>query len=713
MRQLIGMGCALALAWTASSADAARYEIFIDIEAEEDLYDLLAADQIDDDTFQTLLELYQQGVNLNDAPREELYTLPNLTYTEVDEIIAYREAAGFIDSPAALVVNGVLSERKLKSIAPFLVLREQDVKRYDTNGWVRLPTRWSQLDEGIPPTSLRARVHTLNHLTVGVGAALMRQRVGSVAYDPNRDALSAERASPGIEVPKVYAAWETSGYEAIAGTYRIGFGQRLTFDNTSQVTPNGIQADDQMSRVTELTRECKESAGELPDSPCAGDTRYRRVTPDFNWRSSLLGVAAGLKDAELGGGTAQVYSFASHQPHSIYQYQLYNREECDDPRNCSAPDVFVHQPDDLLAPAPRHSFQTLPNMYTESTLGANATYRFSQGRHIGVTGYGSRVNWLVDGMDLDFQDWAQIPYGGPFGAVGVDAAYALDKINLFGEVSHSFDSMDDGGGGLAALLRSTYTWDDHEIESSLRYYDTDFANPHARGISAPTQYDGLRARDEVGGRLRYSGTLGERLNLRTNLDLYHRPSDGTFQNLVYVRGDLDLTDMWGVGYWTQYRDKNLGQGGRDSCFERATEEDDITGRPIPCTGQQFRNIGRVRLEPHSDYVIAAQLQHQFIDDRSYDTQFRQDVSSWLTLTANPRDDLRVRLRSRYLFEDVKDNTSKEQSLWNYADVTYSYLEDHDIRVRYDLFAYRDERDSTPLRQPSPEHWLWLELHSRI
>jgi hypothetical protein len=712
VRQLVTTVCALALLFTAAKAAAETYETFIDIEVEEDLYDLHAADQISDDTLETLLELYQRGVNLNEASRAELFTLPNLTYAEVDAILAYREFAGWIDSPAALVVNGIISERKLKAIAPFLIVRDQRVQRYDTSGWVRVPTRWSQLDQGMPPTSLRARVNTLHHLQAGVAAAVMRQRVGAVAFDPNRGALSAERASPGFEVPKAYVAWQKPDYELIAGTYRIGFGQRLTFDKTRQVSPNGIYADDELTRVTELTRECKESAGELPDSPCAGEVQYRRVTPDFKWSTGLLGVAGGLKHIPAGDGSMQLYAFASHQPHSIYQYQIYDRGECDDPRDCSAPSVYVRE-DEPLAPTTRHSFQTLPNMYAESTLGANATYRFHRGTHIGVTGYGSRISWLVDGMDLDFQDWARVPYGGGFGAMGIDGAYALVRLNLFGEVAHSFDSMPDGGGGLAALVRGVYDLENGEVEGSLRYYDTDYANPHSRGLSAPTSYDGLRARDEVGARVRYTARFNRKLNLRTLLDLYHRPSVSTNQGLLYARSDYDLNRRWGVGYWTQYQDKGIGTSGRDSCFETATERDDITGRPVPCGGKQFRNIARLRYAPNRRYIFAGQLQHQFIDDDRYVDRFRQDLSSWITLTANPRSDLRIRMRSRYLFEDVSDNGYREQSIWNYADVTYHLSPAHSLRARYDLIAYLDERTSSTLREPSPEQWVWLELHSKF
>ncbi len=718
MRRLIAGVFAAGMLW-ATTADAARYETFIEIEAEEDLYDLFAADEISEDTFDTLIELYQRGVDLNEASREELYTLPNLTYDEVDAILDYRDEAAHIDDPAALVTSGIISQRKLVAMAPFLIVRSRDVERYDTTGWVRMPTRWSPLDRGIPPTSLRARVDTLDHLTVGVAAALMRQRLGSVAYDPNRGALSAESPSPGLEVPKVYAAWDTPEYELIAGTYRIGFGQRLTFDNTSQLTPHGIYADDELSRVTQLTRECKESAGELDASPCTGDARYRRVTPDFRWRTGLMGVAGGLKDVEVGEGTAQLYAFASHQPHSIYQYQFFDRDECDDPGECSAPSIFVRDSDEPLAPTSTHSFQTLPNMYTESTLGANATYQFSQGRHVGVTGYGSTIRWLVDDMNLDFQDWARVPYGGPFGAVGIDGGYSLGSLNLFGEVTRSFDSMnsleavDEGGGGFGALVRAVHTWDDHELESSLRYYDTDFANPHARGISAATRYDGLRARDEMGTQLRYSGDLTDDLSLRSTLDLYYQHSEDIYQGAIFARTDYDLSDLFDIGYWTQYRDRDFSRRGRSECYATRDETDEITGRPIPCAGEQFRNAGNVRIRPHDDYTITTQLQHQFLDSRRYDDQFRQDVSTWLTLTARPRDDLRLSLRSRYLFEDLHNNASREQSFWNYVDVTYGVAEGHDLRMRYDLLTYLDERESSNLQEPSPEHWVWLELHSRF
>ncbi|MBW2278490.1 MAG: helix-hairpin-helix domain-containing protein, partial [Deltaproteobacteria bacterium] len=217
----------LCMLW-GNSALADEYEVFIDIETEEDLYDLLAEQQISDDTFNTLLLLFQRGVDLNTASREELFSLPNLTYPDVDGIIAYREEAGLISDPATLVSSRVLSDRKLLAIAVFLRIADARRAMYATDGLIRTQTRWSNEDDRMPPLAILARVATLKHLQVGVAGMVTRNRLGDVVYDPNRQALSAEAASKQLHIPKFYASWDKDNYSVVAGTYRVGFGQRLT-----------------------------------------------------------------------------------------------------------------------------------------------------------------------------------------------------------------------------------------------------------------------------------------------------------------------------------------------------------------------------------------------------------------------------------------------------------------------------------------------------
>jgi hypothetical protein len=709
--------CALAGALLAAApVTATPFEAFISIDSEEDLYDLHATGQIDDEALTTLVELYQRGVDLNRADRQELYSLPNLTYAEVDAILEYRELAGWILDPIDLVVAGILTQEKLEAVAAFLVLTDRRQALFATDGWVRAQTRWSAEDSGAPPMALQARVATFQNLTVGFAATLSHTRLGDVRYDPIRGALSAEAPTSSAYLPKAYARWETDTWGAIVGTYRIGFGQRLTFDNTSLYTPNGFYLDDELSRTTSLTRECKESAGELDTSPCAGEAGRIYVTPDYRWREGLLGAALGLKKLELGKGNLQAYGFVSYQPRSIYQYQIYSPDTCDDPRDdtpaCSAPQVFRRQ-DDPFERTSRFSFQTLPNMYADLTGGGNISYSMGRRGRIGFTGYGSSVNWLVEGMELDFQEWARYPFGGPFGAVGVDGSYGFDKYDFFAELTRSFDSMPDGGGGLAGILRWVTTFEkNNELETSLRYYDRDFKNPYARPISAPDQLEGARARDEVGMRLRYTARLKKRLNLRSNADLWASPSDRSTNTILYVRSDVAMTDQYGWGLWGQYQNKDVSRNGVGECFSVSTDQDE-DGEPIPCAGEKYQLTGRLRYTPTPRYTLTAQYQHELQSEARYDTRYRQDASASLIGTARLSEELRLRGRSRYLFEDISDNGYLEQSLWTYLDATYRVRARDRLRVRYDLYVYLDDRASTATRVPSPEHWLWLEYESRF
>jgi hypothetical protein len=706
-----------ALLAVARPAAASPYEVFVDVETEEDLYDLLASQQISDETFEILLDLFQRGIDLDTASREELYTLPNLTYGDVDGILAYRAEVGHIVNPSDLVANGVLTEDKLLGVAAFLVVRTPGQAPFATAGWVRLQTRWSAEDDQAPPFGLRARITTAKHLTLGVAATTTRNRLGEVVYDPNRDALVADLPTYQVHVPKAFARWETDQLVAIGGTYRIGFGQRLTFDNSSDYTPNGIYIDDKLTRDDALTRACKESQGELDASPCSGAAGDVYITPDFKWSAALLGVAVGLKHVEVGQGWAQAYAWGSYQPKSIYQYELYDRGRCEDPHAdddpaCAAPGVYVRR-DDPLEPTSRFSFQTLPSMFVETVAGANATYYASRRASVGVTGYAATTKWLTRGIELDAQEWSRQPSGGGFGAAGVNVAFGHDWLDVFAEATHSFDSVVGAEGGAPAVVaRATATWKKKELEASFRWFDDGFVNPYARPIAAADEFEGQRARDEVGGRLRYTGKHGKQLNLRAAIDLWYTPSDGASKMLGYVRTDVDVTRQLRWGVWAQYQDKDLAEGGRGECFEVSTEFDE-NGEPIPCAGQKLQLTGRLRWAPEKSWNLSGQLQGELVDDGKYPDAYRKDLSAWVIATVKPAERVRVRARARYLTEDIADSASLEESLWTYVDFTYRLRRRDNLRLRYDLFIWLDDRDSTQERSPNPEHWLWAEYEAKF
>ena len=155
------------VAAAATPARAIPYEAFIDIETEDDLDDLLASGQIEVDTHEALRVLLDRGVVLDTATREELYSLPNLTYADVDAILEYRKLNGFIADPIDLVVAGALTEEKLLAISSFLVVGRRAPSKYEPHGFVRVFTRGTQADRTVPPVGARVRVevpvHFVNH----------------------------------------------------------------------------------------------------------------------------------------------------------------------------------------------------------------------------------------------------------------------------------------------------------------------------------------------------------------------------------------------------------------------------------------------------------------------------------------------------------------------------------------------------------------------
>ena len=329
LRSNLVFACVLALA--ARSARAAQYEVFIDVQTEEDLYDLLITGQISKSSFEALLLLYQTRVDLNRAGRPQLYLLPNLDYDQVDRILAYRKEAGSIRRLGDLVESGTLEPELVHPLGSFVVVRPADAPRSKVDGALRIQALWSGRNDRLPPAmALQARVKAARNLDAGMAATLTRNELGRVRWDRIRGALSAQAERVRVTVPKLYVAWSDARWEVIAGTYRIGFGQRLTFDVTDQITPNGFFGDYELRRATELELRCKRRAGELLESPCSSQ-RIERVTPDFEWANRLTGIALGLKALPIGKGWLQAYAWGSYQVHRVPQIELADRIRCDDP----------------------------------------------------------------------------------------------------------------------------------------------------------------------------------------------------------------------------------------------------------------------------------------------------------------------------------------------------------------------------------------------
>jgi hypothetical protein len=727
----------LTVAVAAAPAGATPYETFVDIDDQADLEDLLAAGDITQDTYDELLDLLGTGVDLSTADRAQLYALPNLTYDDVDRIIAFRDKQnGVIRDPAALVAAGVLSSEKLLAISAFLALGG-DAGVLGVHGWVRGETRFALRDELLPPAALRGRFRAPHHLEAGFAALFTRLELGAPIYDPNRGALLADRPGYGASLPKVFLKYEDADAVAIAGSFRAGFGQRLVFDNSRHYTPNGLYSDDELYYSQDLERECREAAGELETSPCTGARGGRYVTPDFRYRDGLLGLGGGLKQIALGTGWMQAYGWASSVRRSVYQYELVDRARCEDPHaddraGCAAPTVFVRPDGPLLTPTSRFAFETLPRVFEERLAGANLTYFADRRNAVGLTAYGAELVNLVEGLDLDTQEWSHLPTGRRYGAIGASFSLGKDWLDVFGEAALSIDRLPDspgaqeGGGGPAALLRVTATQRKQELEASVRYYGIDYANPYARPISQPDEFDGQRARDEVGARLRYAN-VDKLLAVHALVDFWYPLSSFERDSVLgraqpkldsYLRLDARTTRELRLGLWLRFQDKDLLASGHEQCFETSSEE--IEGEPVPCGGRQLTSLARARLDPDRALSVTALLEHQLLDDGQgvmspFKDQFRQDLSGWLIALWRPDQALRVRGRVRYLHEAFNSGRDdyRERSLSALVDASLGIRARDILRVRADLKLWLDDRDATLERSPNPELQLWLSYEARL
>lgn len=695
-------------------AAAVEFDTFIEVVTEDDLLQLLENGDIEPETYEELLDLMTSGIDLNRADRDELYALPNLSLADAEAIMAYREQVGRIADPADLVAAGVLSQRQLLAMAAFLVVTEPGL-RVPLHGKARLRALGVVGDARTPPLALDARARAWGKLDVGAAATLVRNRLGRVRYDANRDALVAGAPSPHVEVPKYFAAWKDERWGMIGGTYRTGFAERLMFDTTGRERPQGWVPDLTLSRESELSLKCKESSGELSVSPCSGTAGYVYTVPDFTWSELLRGVAGYVV---LGDGPvppATLHAFASFQRHRLYQYELFDPSACPDPREdddpaCDAPRVLNLDPSDPFAPASAWKLSTLPDLFDEGIGGGYVELRPVSHWRVGFGGYGAQVRWLVADAELDFQEWSRRPYGGAYGAVGAFVGWVKGLSDLGLELARSFDGQPTGG-GYAALLRETLSWDEHELELVLRFYDPDYANPYARAVAAADEDEGLRVRNEAGGRLKYTAEWFDRLELRARLDLWREIETRVPKLDFALRSDVEVFRWWTPGLWLDYDDKNLRAGGAGQCFE-VPDQEDVEGEPIPCAGNRVAVTWRSRLEPHARLSVTLVARQAWLDDPAVRGK-RRDLATWLTLRTRPVERLRLSSRIRYDDESLGYPERGQTLVWWRFDTNVVLAKFLAAGVGYDLRAFVDERESTSVRTPHPEHWLRAELSGKF
>ncbi len=718
----VALSVALAAAAGAAPARAAIYENVVDVDDEDDLFTLSQRGDISAETLATLLELLREGVDLNIASRDHLYELPGLTYADVDAVLEYRRAQGHIADPAVLVGAGALSAEQLLQIAPFL-LRSGAPVRLPVSGRVRAVSQVASADDVAPPFLVSARAKAPWGLSAGIMVASTRRQVGTPGYDATSNGLSTPGFGYQLHVPRFYAQWDAGNRRVVVGTFTIGFGERLTLDTTTHVTPRGISLTEDFQRASELTGACRVASTmegvPPPDADCSGEAS-RYLTADYQLRDVFRGLAGSITDVPLGPGVAMsAHGFASLQSRSLYQYELYDRRTCDDPRDderpgCAAPPVVVGDGAGGL----RVVSTTLPHLFNELAGGGHADLTLGGRGRVGLTGWGAVPLFGAAPMQLDFQESSRYPNGGAFGAVGVDGQAGWGALNLFGELSRSFNRSVGGGGGLGAVGRATWSRHHQELELSVRYYDARFTAPYARPISGPDEVDGQRATDELGVRGRYAGRLAQEWELRALADVWTLPSSsrslgpaGMVNLHALVRAGFTGWDVFRPAVWLETRNRNLASNQRGVCDPVVYVEGDPG---FACSNDLYRVAARVELRPtRRPLAFIVQGSTSLRDDVRYRDRFAQDVLLWGEARFTPLDWLQLRLKSRYVFQDISDNTYLEQSLWTFVEAAAVPARGTRLALRYDVVAWLDQRDSTRTRVPNPEHRVLVDLRTEF
>ncbi|MER2564935.1 MAG: helix-hairpin-helix domain-containing protein [Myxococcaceae bacterium] len=717
-------------------AFGAIYESVVDADDEEEIFAMYQRGDISLDTADTLLELLREGVDLNSAPREKLYDLPGLTYADCDKIIAYRTQKGRIEDPTELVGAEAITAEQLIGIAAYIRLEEAKAK-LPVSGKFRAISQYTLQDPVAPPALLAARLKGPLDLSAGFMATGSRLDPTTPKYDSFGQRLVSEGIKYRLDAPRFFLQWQNANRRVIVGTYAIGFGERLTLDNSRRTTPRGLYLTDDFRRSQDLSTLCRTTldSGAPPPPECM--TVGQRVTADYSTRDVFRGVAGSIENLELGDQrTLSLYGFLSYQSRSIYQYDLYDKVACPDPSSgdaaCTAPRISVVQGQN--DPGWRLRYSTLPTFFDELAGGGHVDFKPSFPLRFGLTGYGSVpfFNTVPAGAAVqpDFQDTARYPNGGAFGAIGVDAQAVVGDINLHLEVSRSFDrAVNNQGGGWAALQRSTYSPKGHELELVLRYYDNHFLNPYARPFSGPDEDAGQRARNEAGARLRYFGKFSRDWQFRTTLDFWVLPytskagQAGTANLTLLTRVDFTGWKEFKPAIWFRLADRNLAVSQRGVCqqadvsmvmVELNDTSQDFDGNVTYFTCDGYRIAQRVDVRPMAKLLsFSEQASVTWRDDISsaYNDKFRVDLQVWFEARSQPVDWLSLRLRSRYLNQGIDNPASYEENLWTYLEAAWLPIRGTRVALRYDLFVWLDQRASTAARVPSPEHRFLVDLRT--
>ncbi len=571
MRHRARRHCSLAVRWAGLAllcggvptlATARTYPVEIGETNEDELRNLYEDGLLSAGEFDTLLELLNNPIDVNKASRPELYDLPYVTMATARSIVLGRRKGPYASLADMAERVDLVTTDVLEQIQPFATAGIRDRSGFDKDklsGKARIrsgmyfepvqpiegdhPNRTHtprQLGYGNPPAT-QANADITYDRTYSAGAVVLSQpEIQGMVYNPASRDFHASYGQI-VELGRVYTAIEKERWEVIVGSYSAGFGLGLTFDRTSRTQPNGW----------------------YKDLSVFADEFYRQ----FRLPRRLFGAAATVR-TDLGSWEMESTVFASMDRYDLYQYDVgmtggeavdWTEIETDSPR------VYID--------GQKVGWMNLPNAYRESLAGVNATFMDGQRTSIGLTAYaGTQDRTVIEGVTNSNE---YVIRGGypvltdTYGAVGLNGAWGTGMVDFFGEYAYSFT------GGSGVLLKSVINPTGGEIELSARHYGTNFDNPHARGMAAPDEYQGMRDRDEQGLRAKGFYDISQRVRVTGTIDYWRSNLElAPLSNLMmYGRVNSWIVEKkFMLGVYGRRTDQNLASSGRGNVYGGSTDE---------------------------------------------------------------------------------------------------------------------------------------------
>jgi hypothetical protein len=651
---------AVLLLATPSPTRAAPYDVDIEIFDETDIDQLYYDGDIDEDTRDRLMTMFLSKVDLNLATRDELYDLPGFTFEMADAVIAARTKRPFERVEELASVEGVTPEIYDQSLPFITVSTETGPKKW--NAEVKIGAVGHTESDG-PAFFLRGKTTFLGH--AGAGFLLdVRPMIGAVHDAPPGGSFSASPERLRFGPDAFFAYWDGPRFAGILGSYRIGYGLRVTLDNTRKQVPHGWIS--------------------------SQDFTENNLTGHLTPIDGFLGAAVRVKRIDLGKGWLDLTAFGSASPRDIYYTDLYYSRSSGAPFLIDSATVDDPTPKSLFCDYP-----TLQNFMLEILGGGNATYFINQRSSVGFTGYGAKYHFLAEADGLRPGTSSRWPVDrSVWGAWGAFTKFGWGHYD-FGLEATLTDKAKPGILAMAWIEPVKNV----SIIPSFRYYDPDFDNPYARSEAEMDEFMGIRARDELGGRVKVNWKALSWLRLYTDLDVWwHKypglncdPEEQDQDNPLYCESSVDtsmihptvdlslifrsiffVTGKERITLWLNYRDRDLSKEGRDRSYAyyRTSTTDYSGGSKLAWSFQATTSrIPRV--------LVQAMFKQYLEDTPTLASTFDHSWYVWLRISAKlhpgPWLVARVKYYDQYTGSDPERGSTTCASWASNSEAITSYL----------------------------------------